>query len=318
MTKILATRPFPDQNMEALAALGDVTARASPLPLSTDEMIDALRNYDVVMATLGDTFSADVFAQAGPPRARLIANFGVGYNHIDVDAARAAGVVVTNTPGAVTDATADIGMTLILMSYRRAGEGERMLRAGNWEGWAPVQLLGQHVTGRTVGIVGMGRIGKAVAKRCHFGFDMDVRFFNRSQVADFGVPAVQVPSLAALAAQVDILVVTVAAGPATHHLIDADVFEAMLSHAHLVNIARGEVVDEAALIAALQAGEIAGAGLDVYEFEPAVPDALRVMENVTLLPHLGTAALEVRTAMGDIAVANIAAVLKGAAAPNAV
>jgi gluconate 2-dehydrogenase len=269
-----------------------------------------------VLPTLGDLFKAPVFADVPRPRARILANFGVGYNHIDVPAARAAGLAVTNTPGAVTDATADIALLLMLATARRAGEGERVLRAGKWEGWHPTQFLGMHITGKRLGIIGYGRIGKAIARRAHFGFGMEVVFHNRSPVADPGLPARQVPMDQALAA--DIVVVAVPSGPATHHLIDAGALAQMRPHALFVNIARGDVVDEAALIAALQAGQIAGAGLDVYEFEPQVPPALIAMENVTLLPHLGTAALEVRTGMGMMAVANLLAHAEGRDLPNPV
>ncbi len=245
-----------------------------------------------MLPTLGDLFKADVFADVPSPRARILANFGVGYNHIDAEAARAAGIAVTNTPGAVTDATADVALTLILMTARRAGEGERTLRAGQWTGWHPVQYLGTHVTGKTVGIIGMGRIGKAIARRCHFGFGMEVVFHNRSAVADPGLPARQVPIEQAMAA--DFVVAAVPGSPATRHMINAETLALMAPHGIFVNIARGDVVDEAALVAALQAGRIRGAGLDVYEFEPKVHPGLLAMENVTLLPHLGTAVLEVR------------------------
>jgi gluconate 2-dehydrogenase len=200
------------------------------------------------------------------------------------------------------------------MTARRLGEGERILRAGRWEGWGPVQMLGTHVTGKRLGIIGMGRIGKAIARRCHFGFDMDVVFYNRSPVADPGLPARQVDMAEAMAA--DFVVVAVPGGKATHHLIDGKALGMMKPSGIFVNISRGDVVDEAALIAALQAGRIAGAGLDVYEFEPQVPPALIAMENVTLLPHLGTACLEVRTDMGMMAVANLIAWAEGKAPPN--
>jgi lactate dehydrogenase-like 2-hydroxyacid dehydrogenase len=236
---------------------------------------------------------------------------------MDAAAARTAGVAVSNTPGAVTDATADIAITLILMSARRAGAGERLVRSGGWQGWHPTQMLGLHVTGKTVGIVGMGRIGQAIARRCHFGFGMDVRYVSRSPKAlDFAATAAG--SLTELVGAVDILVVSVPGAAATRHLIDAGVLGAMRPSAHLVNISRGDVVDEAALIAALQSGGIAGAGLDVYEFEPDVPQALRQLEQVTLLPHLGTAALEVRTAMGHMALDNVAAFGRGQPLPNPV
>ena len=314
--KLLITRPLPAPVVDAARKVFDVDVRDNTAVMNADELRASLRDYDVVLPTLGDMYSADVFADVPEARAKMLANFGVGFNHIDTDAARSAGVEVTNTPGAVTDATADIAMTLMLMSARRAGEGERMVRANEWEGWHPTQMLGLHLSGKHVGIVGMGRIGQAIARRCHFGFGMTVSYFNRSRkTMDF--PATQVEMLVALAAQVDVLVVAVPGG-STAHLINAEILNAMQSHAHLINIARGEVVEEVALIAALQAGDIAGAGLDVYEFEPEVPDALKAMENVTLLPHLGTATLEVRTSMGLMAVENAVAFAKGKPLPNPV
>lgn len=317
MNKLWITRPMTAE-VEARARQNfDVEIRESNAPLSVPEMQRALSAFDVVVPTLGDKFSADVFASVPDPRCSLLANFGVGYNHIDTHAARNSGVAVTNTPGAVTDATADIAMTLILMTARRVGEGERLVRSGNWQGWHPTQMLGQHATGKRVGIIGMGRIGQAIARRCHFGFGMEVIYTARSR-KDLDFPARQADDLADLARSVDFLVVAVPGGPETRHLIDADVFAAMRSHAILVNIARGEVVDEAALIAALQSGQIAGAGLDVYEFEPVVPDTLLAMENVTLLPHLGTATEEVRSNMGNMALDNVAAFLAGESLPNLV
>ncbi len=315
--KVLLGRPLPEAVVARADALFDLTVRPSNAPLSGAEMRAALAEYDAVMPTLGDLFRADVFADVAAPRCKLLANFGVGYNHIDVVAAKAAGVAVSNTPGAVTDATADIAMTLMLMSARRAGEGERMVRAGLWEGWHPTQMLGLHLSGKTVGIVGMGRIGQAIARRCHFGFGMQVRYFNRS-AKPMEFPAEQVASLQELAASVDVLVVATPGGAETHHLIGAEVFKAMRPHGRLINIARGDVVDEAALIAALQAGEIGGAGLDVYEFEPKVPEALQAREDVVLLPHLGTAALDVRTSMGMMVVDNLEAYFAGKSLPNAV
>lgn len=316
MPKLLITRPLPDRVIAAARDIADVTVRPETTPLSRDEMIDALANYDAVLPTLGDAFAADIFPDA--PRCGLLANFGVGYNHIDVAAAKAAGIAVTNTPGAVTDATADIAMTLMLMTCRRAGEGERMVRAGQWPGWHPTQLLGMHVTGKTLGVIGMGRIGKAIAKRAHAGFGMEVIFYNRSRVADPGVPARQLDSVAEVMGAADVVVLAVPGSAETHHLIDEDALAAMQRHAVLVNISRGDVVEEAALIDALQEGRIAGAGLDVYEFEPKVPAALRALENVTLLPHLGTSAQEVREDMGLMAVANVAAFFEDRPLPNAV
>ena len=293
----------------------EVTHRDLPTPMDAAELRVALRDYDAVLPTLGDLFKADIFADVPKPRAQILANFGVGYNHIDVAAARAAGLSVSNTPGAVTDATADIALMLILMTARRAGEGERLLRAGQWTGWHPTQMLGMHISGRTVGIIGMGRIGKAIAQRCHYGFGMKVVYHNRS-ATEAGLPATQLPLDQVL--QADIVVLAVPGGAATHHLISAPQLAQMRPEALLINIARGDVVDEAALVAALQSGQIAGAGLDVYEFEPRVSPALMAMENVTLLPHLGTAALEVRQDMGRMAVDNLFAHLDGQPLPNPV
>lgn len=314
--EILITRPMPDKVIAEALTRFSLTIREDTTPLSREACIDALHNYDAVLPTLGDPFNADVFAVSHAARCRLLANFGVGYNHIDTEAARAAGIAVTNTPGAVTDATADIAMTLILMTARRAGEGERLLRGGGWTGWHPTQLLGTHVSGKSIGIVGMGRIGKAIARRAHFGFDMQVRFFNRSPVADPGLPARQVDFSGVLAA--DFVVLAVPGGAATHQLIGAAALAQMQRAGFLINIARGDVVDEAALITALRSGQIAGAGLDVYAHEPTVPAELVAMENVTLLPHLGTAALEVREAMGLMAVANLKAFFDGHALLNPV
>lgn len=315
--RLLVTRRMPAAVIAAARARFDVIVRdVESEVLSPDELRSALRDFDVVMPTLGDRFSAQVFADVPSPRCQLLANFGVGFNHIDVAAAAAAGVAVTNTPGAVTDATADIALSLILMTARRLGEGERILRAGQWQGWGPTQMLGTHVSGKTVGIIGMGRIGKAIARRCHYGFGMQVVFHNRSTVTDPGVPATQVTLAQAMGA--DFVVVAVPGGAATHHLIGAQAFAAMKPSGIFVNIARGDVVDEAAMIDALQSGRIAGAGLDVYEFEPHVPPALMAMQNVTLLPHLGTACLEVRQAMGLMAVDNLIAHLDGKPLPNRV
>jgi lactate dehydrogenase-like 2-hydroxyacid dehydrogenase len=316
LKKLLITRRLPEKVLTAARARFDVTLRDQPSALTPAELRRALQEYDAVIPTLGDRFQPDVFADVPTPRARILANFGVGYNHIDASAARAQGIWVTNTPGAVTDATADIALTLILMTARRAGEGERILRNGRWTGWAPVQMLGQHVTGARVGLIGMGRIGKAIARRCQYGFGMEVVFHNRSPVADPGVPARQVSMAEALAA--DIVVVAVPGSAQTHHLINAAAFAQMRPTAIFINISRGDVVDEPALIAALQAGQIAGAGLDVYEHEPHVPPELIAMENVTLLPHLGTAALEVREDMGMMALANVIAWLEDRPLPNAV
>lgn len=314
--RLLVTRRMTRAAEETISGAFDASFRDSTTPLTEAEAIAALRENDAIIPTLGDPFNATVLGTSDR-RARVLANFGAGFNHIDLQAARAAGIVVTNTPDVVTDATADIALTLILMTARRAGEGERLVRAGRWTGWHPTQMLGMHVTGRTVGIVGMGRIGQAIARRCHFGFGMPVIFHNRSTVTGLDLPARQV-ALPDLLAQADVVVMAVPGGASTRHLIGAAELAAMKPGAILVNIARGDVVDEAALIAALEAGPLGGAGLDVYEREPEVPEALRLRENVVLLPHLGTATEEVRTDMAMRALANLAAFFKGDAPPDRV
>ena len=316
MTRLLLTRPLPKEVVAQLDGF-DVTVRPETSPLSAEELRSALRDFDGVLCTLGDRFTAEVFADVPDPRCRILANFGVGYNHIDVAAARDAGLTVTNTPGAVTDATADIAMTLTLMAARRAGEGERLVRSGAWEGWHPTQMLGMHLSHKTMGILGMGRIGQAIARRAHFGFGMEIHYASRSPKT-LAFPAQRCEDPVALARTVDVLVAAVPGGAETRHMVNADVLRALGPEGYLVNISRGDVVDETALISALQEGTIAGAGLDVYEKEPVVPEALRALDNVVLLPHLGTSALEVRIDMGRMAVDNLKAFFKGETPPNTV
>ncbi len=307
--KLLITRDLPPRIMAEAAARYDMTLRKTQGKPDAAELCAMLRDYDVVLCGGSDRFSAEIFAQVPQPRVKLLANYGAGYNQIDVAAAKAVGIAVTNTPGAVTDATADIAVALLLMTARRLGEGERLVRSGKWDGLKLTEMLGTQVTGKSLGVIGFGRIGKAIARRCHFGFGMDVRFFNRSVVTDAEFPARQVPLDEAMAA--DFVVVAVSGNPSTWHLIDAAALTAMQPGGILINISRGDVVDEAALIRALQNKTIAGAGLDVFEFEPKVPVELIAMDNVTLTPHLGTANLEAREAMGLIALENIAALAEG-------
>lgn len=314
--RLLVSKALAEPVLMQARARFDVTLGAD---LSTPQAAAAaLGAYDAILATLGDAFTAEAFALAGPaPRTRMIGNFGVGYNHIDVAAAAAHGVAVSNTPDVLTDATADIGWTLILSTARRAGEGERLVRSGAWGGFAPKGTLGTQVTGKVLGIVGMGRIGQAVAKRGHFGFDMPVVYFNRSPKT-LGFPARQLDSLQAVMAEADFIVITVPGGAENAGLISAEMLAAMKPSGILVNIARGEVVDEQALIRALQEGRIAGAGLDVYVNEPHVPAELIALENCVLLPHLGSATVETRQAMGQMALDNIIAFTEGRRPPQQV
>lgn len=300
----------------AIAASFDADFRPLNIPLTSMEAGAALAEYDAIIPTLGDRFDAGAFSRQDI-RARIIANFGAGFDHIDLQAAAAAGVSVTNTPDVVTDATADLAITLLLMTARRASEGERLLRRGEWDGWHPTQLLGSHVSGKTLGLIGMGRIGSAIARRAFHGFGMEVVFFNRSQLSGTVVPATQLASVDAVMEAADFVVLAVPGGAATRHMIGRTQLQKLGASGHLINIARGDVVDEAALIAALEGRIIAGAGLDVYEREPLVPQALRDLENVTLLPHLGTATDEARTAMALRALDNLKAFKEGRALPDA-
>jgi len=318
---VVVTRRLPDTVESALAERFDVRLNGDDHPMSPGELRAALREADALLCTVTDSLTADVFAMESC-RARIVANFGVGYNHIDMEAARCLALVVTNTPDVLTDDTADLAIALMLAVARRMGEGERQLRAGNWTGWRPTHLMGTRVTGKTLGIVGFGRIGQAVAHRARSGFGMSVLFASRGPVADEVVAgaaagAEQRP-LDALLAEADFVSLHVPATPETYHLIDARRLRMMRRNAFLINTARGDVVDEVALIDALKAGTIAGAGLDVYQQEPSVPEALMALTNVVLLPHLGSATMESRTAMGMRAVENLVAFFEGREPPDVV
>lgn len=315
--RLLITRPLPAAVQERAGALFDLTIRKDAGATTAAELSAALRDHDAILPSLGDVFSPAVFADGALPRCRILANFGAGVSHIDLAAAARAGIAVTNTPGAVTGPTADLAMLLLLMTARRAGEGERLVRSGAWKGWHPVQLLGRDVSGSTIGIVGMGRIGQEVARRAAAGFGMRVLFHNRSPKTVSGMDATQVP-LDDLLQRADFVVLTVPGGSETRHLIDERAFALMRPEAHLVNVSRGEVVDEVALIRALECRQIAGAALDVYEFEPAVPAALRERDDVVLLPHLGSATQAARAAMGMTALDNLEAFFRGDAPENRV
>ncbi|KSV74942.1 MULTISPECIES: D-glycerate dehydrogenase [Ensifer] len=318
--RILLTRRWPAAVEQVLAERFDVTLNEGDVPLTAAELAEALRTYDAVLPTVSDRLPADLFAGGGL-RAKILGNYGVGYNHIDVAAAKAADIVVTNTPGVLTDCTADIAMTLLLAVARRAGEGERQVRAGEWSGWRPTHMIGGKVTGKTLGIIGFGRIGKAMAKRCHFGFDMDVVFYNRSRIdpaeaSRYG--ARQLDTVEDVLKVADFVSLHCPGGGENRHLINAERLALMKKGAYLVNTARGDVIDEPALIAALENGVIRGAGLDVFEAEPNVPERLRGLENVVLLPHLGSATEETRVAMGMKVADNITAFFDGREPPDRV
>ncbi|MCE2522874.1 MAG: D-glycerate dehydrogenase [Rhodobacteraceae bacterium] len=316
--RILISRTLPESVLKRAHTDFDAVVRDSEIPMTAAEAAESMQNNDGVVPTLADEFTAEAFGAVSDMRCRIVANFGAGFNHIDVAAAKARGIVVTNTPGAVTEATADIALSLILMTARRTAEGDRLVRSGRWTGWHPTQMLGQHVTGRTLGIVGMGRIGRAIARRCHFGFGMQIVFANRSRIDDPGVPARQLAGIESVFAEADIVAIAVSSGPESHHLIGREQLRHLKPHAILVNVSRGDILDEGALVELLQSGAIAGAGLDVYEFEPKVPSDLLSMENVVLLPHLGTSVLEVREGMGAMALDNLTTFFAGMEPPNPV
>jgi lactate dehydrogenase-like 2-hydroxyacid dehydrogenase len=281
-------------------------------------LAEALRSYDAICPTITDKIDRALLDEAGPLRARALCNFGAGVDHIDLDACRDAGLIVTNTPGVLTDDTADIALLLMLTCLRRGGEGERLVRTGEWAGWSPTHMLGRRMTGKVLGIVGFGRIGQAVAKRAHHGFGMEVIYHSRSPAppeieAACGARLVPLEELLATA---DVVSLHCPSTAETENMIDAGALARMKADAVLVNTARGNLIDEAALVDSLRSGGIAAAGLDVYRGEPNVRAEFLDLPNVVLLPHLGSATLETRTAMGNCAADNLDAVLAGAEPPN--
>ncbi|HEY7637962.1 MAG TPA: D-glycerate dehydrogenase [Gemmatimonadales bacterium] len=311
---VIVTRRLPQAVEAELTRDFDVRLNPEDRPLGPDGLRAALAGADALLCTVTDRLTAEVLS-AEPLRARLLANFGVGFNNIDIEAAKTRGLAVSNTPDVLTDATADIAMTLLLMVARRAGEGERHLRSGAWTGWRPTHMLGSQVSGKTLGLVGMGRIARAVAQRAHAGFGMRVIFHDPyppppDVVRSLG--AEQLPRLEDVLQRADFVSLHCPANPDTHHLMNSERLVLMRRDAFLINTARGDVVDEAALVHALQAGNLAGAGLDVYEREPQVTPALLSMENVVLFPHLGSATRETRVAMGMRALENLRLFFQGA------
>ena len=313
--KAIVTRRWPKEVEEKLAELFDVELSRDDHPMSVAELQAALRNADAVLPTVSDKITAEVLS-ADPLRCKILGNFGVGFNHIDLQAAKARGIAVTNTPAVLTDCTADIAMTLLLMAARRAGEGERHVRTKAWTGWRPTHMMGTKVTGKTLGLLGLGRIGKAVAKRAHHGFDMPVLFHDpyppgAEELKALG--ATRCASIEEVLEKSDFVSLHCPATPETRHLINAERLKRMKPAAILINTARGDVVDEKALIQALQKGTIAAAGLDVYEWEPKVSEELLALDNVVLFPHLGSASRETRVAMGMRVIDNVTAFFAGKA-----
>ena len=315
--KIIVTRRLPERVQRKLAEHFDPVFNELDVPMTSDQISDALCNCDGLLPTVTD--KVDGTALQGPIAAKIIANYGVGYSHIDIDAARTVGLCVTNTPDVLSECTADIAMTLMLMCARRAGEGERELRAGRWAGWRPTHLIGAKLSGKTLGIVGFGRIGQETAKRANHGFGMKVIVQNRSQVPPDRLAACaarQVQSLDELLAEADFVSLHCPGGHANQHLINAKAISAMKPGSFLINSARGEGVDDIALAEALQNGHLGGAGLDVFDGEPKIRPELLACDNAVLLPHLGSATAETRDEMGFRAIDNLIAFFDGKVPPD--
>jgi glyoxylate reductase len=315
--KVIVTRKLPDAVETRMRELFDTELNLTDEPLSPDALVAALARADVLAPTITDRLDEKMIAQAGP-RLKLIANFGVGVDHIDVGAAHARGIIITNTPGVLTEDTADLTMGLVLASARRVVEGANIVQAGEFHGWTPTWMLGRRLWGKRLGIVGMGRIGQALAKRAR-AFGLAIHYHNRKPVSPRiaeDLEATYWESLDQMLARMDIVSVNCPHTPATYHLLSARRLKLMQPHAFIVNTARGEIIDEAVLAGMLQRGELAGAGLDVYEHEPTVNPKLLKLNNVVLLPHMSSATIEGRLDMGEKVIINIRTWMDGHRPPD--
>ncbi len=316
---VVVTRRLPPAVETRLSELFNVSLRDPDMPMRREELAEAMATADVLVPTITDQIDAGLIAQAGP-RLKLIANYGSGVDHIDVATARSRGILVSNTPGVVTEDTADMAMALILAVTRRIPEGLALMQSGDWAGWSPMALLGGRIGGRRLGILGMGRIGQAVARRAR-AFGMQIHYHNRKRLrpeVEAELEAVWWESLDQMVSRIDILSVNCPHTPSTFHLINARRLKLMKPSAVIVNTSRGEVVDENALTRMLRAGEIAGAGLDVFERGKEINPRLRALPNVVLLPHMGSATLEGRVEMGEKVIINIKTFADGHRPPDQV
>ncbi len=319
---VVVTRKLPDLVETRMRELFDARLNLDDKPMSESDIVDAMREADVLVPTITDVINAGMIAQAGE-QMKLIANFGNGVDHIDVTSALRRGVTVTNTPSVLTEDTADMTMALILATARRIAEGARVIPEGRWTGWSPTWMLGRRITGKRLGIIGMGRIGQALALRAR-AFGMSIHYHNRRRVAqqiEEALEATYWDSLDQMLARMDFISVNCPHTPATYHLLSARRLKHLRPEAIVINTARGEVIDEAALTRMLEAGEIASAGLDVFEHAPAVSEKLIALANagkVTLLPHLGSATHEGRNDMGEKVIINIKTFMDGHRPPDRV
>ena len=316
---VVVTRKLPDGIETRMMELFDVRLNLDDKPMTQDQLIEAVKEADVLVPTLNDVISADVLSHAGE-NLGLVANYGTGVDHIDLPMAKEKGVFVSNTPDVLTEDTADMTMALILAVPRRLSEAERLVRAGNWTGWTPTLMQGHRIYGKRLGIVGMGRIGQAVARRAR-GFGLSVHYHNRNPVhpeIEEELEATYWESLDQMLARMDIISLNCPHTPATYHLMSARRLKLLQSHAYVVNTSRGEVINENALTSMLRSGELAGAGLDVYENEPDINEKLLELENVVLLPHMSSATIEGRMAMGERVLINIKNYTDGHSPPDRV
>jgi glyoxylate reductase len=316
---VIVTRKLPEVIETRMMELFDTRLNESDAPWTRAELIEAVKTAEVLVPTVTDRIISGVLAHANP-NLRLIANYGTGVDHIDIEAAYARGITVTNTPGVLTEDTADMSMALILAVSRRLVEGERLARSGEWSGWSPTSMLGHRITGKRLGILGMGRIGSAVARRAR-GFGLAIHYHNRRRVPqelESELEATYWESLDQMVARMDIISVNCPHTPATFHLLSARRLKLLRPEAIIVNTSRGEVIDEAALARMLRNKEIAGAGLDVFEHEPEINPKLRELDNVVLLPHMGSATIEGRIDMGEKVVINIKTFVDGHRPPDRV
>jgi glyoxylate reductase len=316
---VVVTRKLPDSVETRMMELFDLRLNLTGQAMSRDELIRAMQEADVLVPTVTDRLDAEML-EAASPRLRLIANYGTGVDHIDLLKAHEKGILVSNTPDVLTEDTADMAMALILSVPRRLAEGERLMRLGKWDGWSPTFMLGHRIWGKRLGIIGLGRIGSAVARRAK-GFGLKVHYHNRHRVhpdIETELEATWWDSLDQMLARVDIVSIHCPHTPSTYHLLSARQLKLMQPHAYLVNVSRGEVVDEEALTRMLVKGELAGAGLDVFEHEPAVNPKLLSLDNVVLLPHLASATIESRAEMGEKVIVNIKACWDGFPPPDRV
>ncbi len=318
-TKIILTRRLPDAVETRMRELFDATLNETDQPFTQMQLIEALKTADVLVPTVTDNLKASIIEKAGP-QLRLIASFGTGVDHIDVQAARKKGITVTNTPGVLSEDTADVAMALILSVPRRIVQGDTKIRSGQWDGWSPTGMLGHRINGKRLGIIGMGSIGQAIARRAK-AFGMSIHYHNRKAVhpsTEADLEATYWENIEQMLPRIDIISINCPSTPATHHLLNADRLSLLPSHSYLVNTGRGDVIDELALLDLLKANKIAGAGLDVYEHEPVVTPELIGLPNVVLLPHIGSATIEGRHAMGDKVIINIQTFLDGHTPPDRV